>query len=26
VRDARGVEHRLPLGEVSQARLAFHWK
>lgn len=26
VRDAKGVEHRLPLGEVSQARLAFHWK
>ena len=25
VRDARGVEHRLPLAEVSQARLAFHW-
>jgi ribosome maturation factor RimP len=26
VRDRKGVEHRLPLGEVSQARLAFHWK
>ena len=26
VRDGKGVEHRLPLGEVAQARLAFHWK
>lgn len=26
VRDQKGIEHRLPLGEVSQARLAFHWK
>lgn len=26
VRDVKGVEHRLSLGEVSQARLAFHWK
>lgn len=25
VRDERGVEHRLPLAGVSQARLAFHW-
>jgi ribosome maturation factor RimP len=25
VRDARGVEHRLPLTEVKEARLAFHW-
>lgn len=25
VRDKRGAEHRLPLAEVSQARLAFHW-
>jgi ribosome maturation factor RimP len=25
VRDAKGTEHRLPLAEVSQARLAFHW-
>ena len=25
VRDERGAEHRLPLAEVSQARLAFHW-
>lgn len=25
VRDARGVLHQLPLGEISQARLAFHW-
>ena len=25
LRDARGAEHRLPLAEVSQARLAFHW-
>jgi ribosome maturation factor RimP len=26
VRDERGGEHRLPLAEVTQARLAFHWK
>ena len=26
VRDGKGAEHRLPLGEVAQARLAFHWK
>jgi ribosome maturation factor RimP len=26
VRDAKGVEHRLPLAEIAQARLAFHWK
>ena len=26
VRDGKGVEHRLPLAEVAQARLAFHWK
>ncbi|MDF1502511.1 ribosome maturation factor RimP [Roseisolibacter sp. H3M3-2] len=25
VRDERGAEHRVPLAEVSQARLAFHW-
>ena len=25
VRDAKGVEHRLPLESVTQARLAFHW-
>ena len=25
VRDAKGVEHRLALAEVCQARLAFHW-
>jgi ribosome maturation factor RimP len=25
VRDARGTEHRLPLAEVKEARLAFHW-
>ncbi|GJG87578.1 hypothetical protein tb265_27590 [Gemmatimonadetes bacterium T265] len=25
VRDARGAEHQLPLGDVTQARLAFHW-
>jgi ribosome maturation factor RimP len=25
VRDGRGVEHRLPLAEIAQARLAFHW-
>jgi ribosome maturation factor RimP len=26
VRDERGTEHRLPLNDVAQARLAFHWK
>jgi ribosome maturation factor RimP len=26
VRDERGTEHRLPLADVTQARLAFHWK
>jgi ribosome maturation factor RimP len=26
VRDGRGAEHRLPLAEIAQARLAFHWK
>jgi ribosome maturation factor RimP len=26
VRDERGAEHRLPLADVTQARLAFHWK
>ena len=25
VRDARGTEHRIPLAEVKEARLAFHW-
>jgi ribosome maturation factor RimP len=25
VRDARGAEHRIPLAEVKEARLAFHW-
>jgi len=25
VRDARGTEHRLPLSEVKEARLVFHW-
>jgi len=25
LRDDRGVEHRLPLSAISQARLAFHW-
>jgi len=25
VRDGKGVEHRLALADVSQARLAFHW-
>lgn len=25
VRDKRGLEHRIALAEVSQARLAFHW-
>lgn len=25
VQDERGLEHRLPLADVSQARLAFHW-
>ena len=26
VRDARGTEHRVPLAEVREARLVFHWK
>jgi ribosome maturation factor RimP len=26
VRDGRGAEHRLPLADIAQARLAFHWK
>ena len=26
LRDERGAEHRLPIADVSQARLAFHWK
>ena len=26
VRDGKGGEHRLPLAEIAQARLAFHWK
>jgi ribosome maturation factor RimP len=26
VRDGKGAEHRLPLAEIAQARLAFHWK
>ena len=25
VRDGRGAEHQLPLADVTQARLAFHW-
>ncbi len=25
VRDERGTEHRVPLAEVKEARLAFHW-
>jgi ribosome maturation factor RimP len=25
VRDGKGVEHRVPIAEVTQARLAFHW-
>ena len=25
MRDPKGVEHRLPLADVTQARLAFHW-
>lgn len=25
VRDARGAEHRLPLSDIKDARLAFHW-
>jgi ribosome maturation factor RimP len=25
VRDVRGEEHRLPLADVKEARLAFHW-
>ncbi|MBC8089591.1 MAG: ribosome maturation factor RimP [Phycisphaerae bacterium] len=24
--DSKGVEHQLPLAEITQARLAFHWK
>ena len=26
VRDARGTERRIPLAEVREARLVFHWK
>jgi ribosome maturation factor RimP len=26
LRDAKGVEHRVPLGEIREARLVFHWK
>ncbi len=26
VRDAKGVEHRVPLSEVAEARLVVHWK
>jgi ribosome maturation factor RimP len=26
IRDARGEEQRIPLAEVAQARLAFHWQ
>jgi ribosome maturation factor RimP len=26
VRDARGAEHRVPLAEISEARLVFRWK
>ena len=26
LRDAKGVEHRVPLSGVTEARLAFHWK
>ena len=26
LRDAKGVEHRVPLTAVTEARLAFHWK
>ena len=26
LRDAKGVEHRVPLAAVTEARLAFHWK
>ena len=26
VRDGKGAEHRLPLAEIAQARLAFHWR
>ena len=26
LRDARDVEHRVPLADVTQARLTFHWK
>ena len=25
VRDARGAEHRLPLADIKEARLSFHW-
>lgn len=25
VRDARGTEHRIPLTDIKEARLAFHW-
>jgi ribosome maturation factor RimP len=25
VRDARGAEHQLPLADIKEARLAFHW-
>lgn len=24
--DAKGVVHRVPLAEIGEARLAFHWK
>lgn len=26
LRDGKGVEHRVPLGEIREARLVFHWK
>ena len=26
VRDAKGREHHVPLGDITAARLAFHWK
>jgi hypothetical protein len=26
VRDTKGVEHRVPLAEVAEARLVVHWK
>jgi len=26
LKDSKGVEHHVPLADVSQARLAFHWK